>query len=69
MTGTIKTSENEISEVYKMNVIKIPTNTKIQRIDKKDILFATKSAKYHNVVKMVKIYQLNMIILEHKINY
>ncbi|MEO4054159.1 accessory Sec system translocase SecA2 [Solibacillus sp. CAU 1738] len=51
MTGTAKTQEKEILEVYNMRVIQIPTNRPRQRIDQKDIVFETSEDKYEFVAK------------------
>ncbi|WP_107840662.1 accessory Sec system translocase SecA2 [Metasolibacillus meyeri] len=51
MTGTAKTQEKEILEVYDMRVIQIPTNKPRQRIDQTDIVFETAEAKYEFVAQ------------------
>ncbi|MEC1180848.1 accessory Sec system translocase SecA2 [Metasolibacillus meyeri] len=51
MTGTAKTQEKEILEVYDMRVIQIPTNKPRQRIDQADIVFETAEAKYEFVAQ------------------
>ena len=53
MTGTAKTQEKEILEVYGMSVIQIPTNKPRQRIDQPDIVFNTTEAKYEYVAQEV----------------
>ena len=50
MTGTGKTSEGEFIDLYDLDVIEIPTNKPIQRVDQPDIVFPTKEAKYEAVV-------------------
>lgn len=51
MTGTGKTSEHEFIEFYGLDVIEIPTNKPVIRVDQPDIVFATKEAKYQKVVE------------------
>lgn len=54
MTGTAKTQEKEIREVYGMEVVQIPTNRLRQRIDQPDLIFSTQEAKYKYVAAEVK---------------
>jgi len=54
MTGTAKTQEKEILEVYGMQVIQIPTNRPKIRIDQQDFVYETSSQKYERVAKEVK---------------
>ncbi|MEK4228410.1 accessory Sec system translocase SecA2 [Solibacillus sp. FSL H8-0538] len=51
MTGTAKTQEKEIMEVYAMSVIQIPTNRPRIRIDQTDLVFATSEEKYEYVAQ------------------
>ncbi len=51
MTGTAKTQEKEIMEVYGMSVIQIPTNRPRARVDKEDIVFETIDQKYEYVAQ------------------
>ena len=53
MTGTAKTEEEEFRKIYNMNVVVIPTNRPIQRIDAPDYVFGTKDAKIKALVKEV----------------
>ncbi|MFO7969246.1 MAG: preprotein translocase subunit SecA [Bacillota bacterium] len=46
MTGTAKTEEEEFREIYNMDVIEIPTNEPVIRIDDNDLIFASMEAKY-----------------------
>ena len=50
MTGTAKTEEEEFQEIYKLDVIEIPTNKPAQRIDDADAVYKTVEAKYHAVI-------------------
>lgn len=54
MTGTAKTQEKEIREVYGMSVIQIPTNRPRIRKDQKDFVFETSEQKYTHVANEVK---------------
>ena len=51
MTGTAKTQEKEIREVYGMSVIQIPTNRPRARVDQQDIVFETIEQKYEYVAQ------------------
>ena len=53
MTGTAKTSEEEFNKIYGLNVIKIKTNKKIIRKDKKDRIFLTEIEKYDAVINEI----------------
>ena len=50
MTGTAMTEEAEFREIYKLDVIEIPTNKPMQRIDKPDNLFKTEKGKFMAVI-------------------
>ena len=54
MTGTAKTEEEEFREIYNMNVIAIPTNRPIQRIDGHDLIYPSLRSKFRAVVKDIK---------------
>src|SRR4051794_15320171 len=54
MTGTAKTEEKEFVEIYNLGVIEIPTNVPVARLDKNDLIFKTKDAKFNAVVADVK---------------
>ena len=54
MTGTAATEEQEFRDIYGMDVVTIPTNKPIARIDYNDAVFKTKKEKYHAVVEAVK---------------
>lgn len=53
MTGTAKTEETEFRKIYNLDVIVIPTNKPVQRIDFPDAVYKTKRAKYKAVVKEI----------------
>ena len=50
MTGTAMTEESEFSEIYKLDVVEIPTNKPIARIDHQDAVYKTKEEKFNAVV-------------------
>ena len=54
MTGTALTEEKEFRDIYGMDVVEIPTNRPVQRIDYDDAVYMTKKEKYHAVVEAVK---------------
>lgn len=54
MTGTAKTEEEEFYKIYHLEVITIPTNKPIKRVDRGDILFKSEKGKYTYVVKLIK---------------
>ncbi len=54
MTGTALTEAEEFHKIYKLDVISIPTNRNLIRIDRPDLIFLTKNAKYKAIVEDVK---------------
>ena len=54
MTGTALTEEKEFRDIYGMDVIEIPTNVPVQRVDCEDAVYKTKREKYKAVVEEVK---------------
>ena len=54
MTGTAKTEEEEFREIYNMNVITIPTNRPVQRIDNHDVIYPSSKSKFKAVVRDIK---------------
>ena len=54
MSGTASTEAKEFRETYHMDVVTIPTNNPVQRIDEPDLVFATKRAKFLASAKMIK---------------
>lgn len=53
MTGTAKTEEQEFIKIYGLEVVQIPTNKPIQRVDLPDAIYKTKRGKYRAVVREV----------------
>lgn len=54
MTGTALTEENEFRDIYGMDVVEIPTNRPVARIDLQDAVYKTKKEKFRAVVEEVK---------------
>jgi preprotein translocase subunit SecA len=55
MTGTARTEEKEFRDIYGMDVIEIPTNEPVQRIDLEDAVYKTQKEKFEAVVEEVKL--------------
>jgi len=55
MTGTAKTEEEEFVQIYNLEVIEIPTNLPIQRMDQQDAVYKTNTAKLDAVIEDIKI--------------
>lgn len=55
MTGTAQTEEKEFRDIYGMDVIEIPTNCPVVRVDHQDAVYKTKKEKFRAVVEEVKI--------------
>ena len=53
MTGTAETEAGEFWSIYKLDVVVIPTNRPIARIDNNDLIYKTKKAKYEAVINKV----------------
>jgi preprotein translocase subunit SecA len=53
MTGTAETEANEFHQIYKLDVMVIPTNRPCQRIDLNDVIFKTKREKFNAIVNEV----------------
>ncbi len=54
MTGTAETEESEFFEIYKLEVIVIPTNKPIVRQDEDDAIYRTKREKYNAIIEKIK---------------
>jgi len=54
MTGTAQTEATEFSEIYGLDVISIPTNLPVRRVDKNDLIFNTEKEKLDAVIARVK---------------
>jgi len=54
MTGTALTEEEEFGTIYKLDVVEIPTNRPIARIDRSDIVYKTEMGKFRAIIRQVK---------------
>ena len=54
MTGTAETEESEFREIYELDVVRIPTNKPIKRIDHSDLVYQTEKGKLNAIVQDVK---------------
>jgi len=54
MTGTAKTEEGEFNKIYNLDVVTIPTNRPVQRIDEQDLVFFTEQAKLNAIIEEIK---------------
>jgi len=54
MTGTALTEEEEFNKIYGLDVIVIPTNKDMVRVDYPDVIYQTEEAKFRNVIKEIK---------------
>ena len=54
MTGTAMTEEKEFEEIYNLDVIEIPTNKPLIRIDQPDIIYKNENGKYRAVIQDIK---------------
>ncbi len=55
MTGTAETEAAELWSIYKLDVVSIPTNIKMIRDDKQDLVFKTKREKYKSVIDEIEV--------------
>ena len=53
MTGTAMTEEDEFREIYKLDVIEIPTNRPVQRIDHPDVVYKTEKGKFSAAIEQI----------------
>ena len=51
MTGTAMTEESEFGEIYKLDVVEIPTNKPVQRVDYPDSIFSTEKGKFEALIE------------------
>ncbi|MBO7184932.1 MAG: preprotein translocase subunit SecA [Oscillospiraceae bacterium] len=54
MTGTALTEEEEFGTIYRLDVVEIPTNKPIARVDNSDAIYKTQQGKYRAIVQQVK---------------
>lgn len=64
MTGTAMTEEDEFKEIYKLDVIEVPTNKPVIRIDYPDVIYKTEKAKFNAVIdKIVECHEKGQPVL------
>lgn len=54
MTGTAQTEASEFSQIYNLDVISIPTNLPIKRLDKDDLIYKSENEKFKAVIEEIK---------------
>ena len=54
MTGTALTEEEEFSAIYNIDIVEIPTNKPIARIDNNDVVYKTEAGKFRAVIEQIK---------------
>lgn len=54
MTGTAKTEEEEFYKIYSLEVIQIPTNKPVRRVDRGDLLFRSEKGKFDYIVRLIE---------------
>ncbi|WP_139451890.1 preprotein translocase subunit SecA [Campylobacter armoricus] len=54
MTGTAQTEATEFSQIYSLDVVSIPTNIPIARLDKDDLIYKTQNEKFKAVIEEIK---------------
>ena len=54
MTGTALTEEDEFSAIYLLDVVEIPTNRPVARIDQTDVVYKTEAGKFRAIIEQVK---------------
>ncbi len=54
MTGTAMTEEEEFGTIYNLDIVEIPTNRPLARVDQSDVVYKTKDGKYRAVVEQIK---------------
>ena len=54
MTGTAMTEAEEFHQIYKLDVVEVPSNRKLARIDRSDRIYRTEKAKFKAIVREVK---------------
>ena len=54
MTGTAKTEETEFQQIYSLDVVEIPTNKPVARVDQPDVIYKTEQAKFRAVINTIE---------------
>ena len=55
MTGTALTEEEEFNSIYKLDVVEIPTNKPVVRMDQPDVVYKTEAGKFRAIIQQVKL--------------
>ncbi|MFO7652976.1 MAG: preprotein translocase subunit SecA [Candidatus Krumholzibacteriia bacterium] len=64
MTGTAETEEAEFAAIYQLDVVVVPTNQQVQRVDYDDVVYKTKKEKYKAIVDEVeRLHKLRLPVL------
>ena len=64
MTGTAETEAGELWQIYKLDVVVVPTNRPVRRVDQEDLIFRTKREKYNAIVdEMARLHELGLPVL------
>jgi preprotein translocase subunit SecA len=64
MTGTAETEAAEFFEIYKLDVVVIPTNQPVRRIDYDDVIYRTRREKYNSIIEeIVRLHNRNIPVL------
>jgi preprotein translocase subunit SecA len=64
MTGTAETEAAEFFEIYKLDVVVIPTNQPVRRMDYADVIYRTRREKYNSIVEeIVRLHNKNIPVL------
>ena len=54
MTGTALTEEEEFQQIYRLDVVAVPTNRPVARIDEHDVVYKTEAGKFNAVIEQIK---------------
>ena len=55
MTGTALTEEEEFQQIYRLDVVAVPTNKPVARIDEHDVVYKTEAGKFNAVIEQIKV--------------
>ena len=54
MTGTAMTEEEEFGTIYKLDMVEIPTNKPMIRVDHPDVVYKTEAGKYRAIIRQIE---------------
>ncbi len=64
MTGTAETEAGELWQIYKLDVVVVPTNRPVRRVDQEDLIFRTKREKYNALIdEMARLHEAGQPVL------